>query len=63
MDIVKLTSLLRTARKQPLLWSEGFSLKKRSDFSGASALSGEMKVGGVRLDERNTIEKHDIVWK
>lgn len=46
-----LTSLVRTARKQPLLCSEGSSMRKGSVSSGPSALSGELNRDGLSLDE------------
>lgn len=46
-----LTSLLRTARKQPLLSSEGCKMKKESFFFGPSAWWGMLNGDGISLDE------------
>lgn len=46
-----LTSLPRTARKQPLLSSEGSNTKKGSVSSGCSAWSGFLNGDGLRLEE------------
>lgn len=42
-------SLMRTARKQPLLCSEGFSVKKESVSFGPSAWLGELNGDGLSL--------------
>ncbi len=46
-----LTSLLRTARKQPLLSSEGSNKKKGSVSPGPSAWSKMLNGNGLSLDE------------